>query len=76
MGEAFDDRPASQYAAIVADPAEAMLRISVEPGAPGADQVEVVVFMSVWGDRDERVAALEREMAGELVEVFEDGVTP
>mgnify|MGYP006206370347 CR=1 FL=1 len=34
-GEAFDDRPASQYAAIVDDPADAMLRISVEPGGPG-----------------------------------------
>lgn len=75
-GEAFDDRPASQYAAIVDDPADAMLRISVEPCAPGADQPEVVVFMSVWGDRGERVAALERELAGELVAAFEDGVTP
>jgi len=75
-GEAFDDRPGSQYAAILDDPADAMLRISVESGGPGADQREVVVFMSVWGDRGERVAALERAWARELVAVFEDGVTP
>lgn len=71
-----DDGIDNTQAAIVDDPLDAMLRISVEPGAPGADQLEVVVFMSVWGDRGERAASLERELASELVEVFEEGVTP
>jgi uncharacterized protein YndB with AHSA1/START domain len=75
-GESFDDRPASQYAAIVADPVDAMFRVSVEPPAPGAAEPEVVIFLAAWGDQARRLGELEREWARQLGQVFPEGATP
>jgi uncharacterized protein YndB with AHSA1/START domain len=75
-GDVFDHRPASQYAAIVNHPADAMFRVSVEPAAPGADQPEIVMFMSAWGDQERQLNEIEREWAHQLAEVFPEGVTP
>jgi uncharacterized protein YndB with AHSA1/START domain len=75
-GDVFDHRPASQYAAIVNHPADAMFRVSVEPAAPGADQPEVVMFMSAWGDQERQLGEIEREWARRLEEVFPEGVAP
>lgn len=72
-GEPFDNRPASQYAAIVNDPEDAMFRVSVEPPAPGAAEPEVVLFMSAWGDHARRLGELEREWTRQLERVFPEG---
>ena len=75
-GESFDRRPASQYAAIVSDPADAMFRVSVEPAAPGANEPEVVLFMSAWGNQEQRLGEIGREWARQLENVFPEGASP
>lgn len=75
-GERFDDRAASQYAAIASDPHDAMFRVSIEPPGPGADQPEIVLFLSAWGEQQGRAIALEREWKRQLEDVFPEGMTP
>jgi uncharacterized protein YndB with AHSA1/START domain len=75
-GQAFDHRPASQYAAVVNDPADALFRVSVEPGGPGADQREIVLWLSAWGDQARRVDELRTRWAGLLDRLFPEGTTP
>jgi hypothetical protein len=57
-GQVFDERPASQHAVVVDDPADALFRVSVEPGGPGTDQREIVLWLSAWGDQGQRVDEL------------------
>ncbi|HEX6308994.1 MAG TPA: SRPBCC domain-containing protein [Longimicrobiales bacterium] len=75
-GDPFDDRSESQYAAIASDPQDAMFRVSIEPPGPGADQPEVVLFLSAWGEQRDRAIDLEREWQRQLEDVFPDGTTP
>lgn len=75
-GRAFDDHAASQRAAVVQDPADALLRVSVEPAAPGADQPEIVLWLSAWGDHERRVKDLGASWQAALEQVFPEGVTP
>jgi uncharacterized protein YndB with AHSA1/START domain len=69
-GQAFDDRPGSQYAAVVNDPNDALFRLSVEPGGPGTDQREIVLWLSAWGDQESRVNELRARWAGVLERLF------
>jgi uncharacterized protein YndB with AHSA1/START domain len=75
-GETFDDRAGSQHAAVVRDPADALFRVSIEPGGPGADRREVVVWLSAWGDHGRRVDELRSEWARALDRLFPEGDTP
>lgn len=75
-GQAFDRRPGSQYAAVVNDPADALFRVSVEHGAPGADQREIVLWLSAWGDQGKRVDQLRTRWAGVLERLFPEGAAP
>jgi uncharacterized protein YndB with AHSA1/START domain len=75
-GRAFDDRPASQRAAVVGDPTDALLRISVEPASPGADHPEIVMWLSAWGDHERRVNDLGAAWQAALVRLFPEGTTP
>ncbi len=75
-GEPFDDRRASQYAAIVQEPPDAMFRLSVEPASAGIEQPEIVLFLSSWGEQQGRLAGLEREWTEQLERVFPEGTTP
>lgn len=72
-GEVFDHRPGTQYAAIVDDPADALFRVSVEPGGPGTNQREIVLWLSAWGDQEQRVAELRRKYDRVLHRLFSDG---
>ena len=74
-GQVFDRQP-TQYAAIVTDPAEALFRISLEPGAPGTDQREIVIWLSAWGDHEQRVTQLRIRWAEVLRRLFPEGSTP
>jgi uncharacterized protein YndB with AHSA1/START domain len=69
-GKVFDDRPAGQRAAVVNDPKDALFRLSVEPGGPGTDQREIVLWLSAWGDQKRRVDELRTEWAGVLGRLF------
>ena len=75
-GQAFDRRPGSQYAAVVNDPADALFRVSVEPGGPGTDQREIVLWLSAWGDQGKRVDQLRSRWAGVLERLFPEGAAP
>jgi hypothetical protein len=74
-GQVFDRRPASQHAAIVNDPADALFRVSVEPGGPGTDQREIVLWLSAWGDQVRRVDELRTRWAGVLERLFPERAT-
>jgi uncharacterized protein YndB with AHSA1/START domain len=75
-GRAFDDRFASQRAAVVDDPADALLRISVEPAAPGAEQPEIVMWLSAWGDHAPRVSDLQTAWQRALERLFPKASRP
>jgi uncharacterized protein YndB with AHSA1/START domain len=75
-GQVFDKRPGSQHAAIVSDPRDAMIRVSVEPGSPGADQREIVLWLSAWGDQGRRVDEIRARWAPVLERLFPEGSTP
>jgi uncharacterized protein YndB with AHSA1/START domain len=73
-GQVFDKQPGSQHAAVVNDPRDALFRLSVEPGGPGADQREIVLWLSAWGgDQERRVAELRARWAGVLERLFPEG---
>jgi uncharacterized protein YndB with AHSA1/START domain len=75
-GQVFDERPASQHAAVVSDPADALFRVSVEPGGRGTDQREIVLWLSAWGDQGRRVDELRTRWAAVLERLFPEGTTP
>jgi uncharacterized protein YndB with AHSA1/START domain len=72
-GEVFDRRLGTQYAAVVNDPTDALFRLSVEPGGPGADQREIVLWLSAWGDQGRRVDELRTEWGSTLERLFPEG---
>jgi uncharacterized protein YndB with AHSA1/START domain len=72
-GDVFDRRPAGQYAAVVNDPKDALFRVSVEPGGPGTDQREIVLWLSAWGDQEQRVNELRTRWAAVLERLFPEG---
>jgi uncharacterized protein YndB with AHSA1/START domain len=75
-GQVFDNRPGGQYAAVVDDPRDALFRVSVEPGGPGTDQREIVLWLSAWGNQSRRVDELRSRWAGVLERLFPEGTTP
>jgi uncharacterized protein YndB with AHSA1/START domain len=75
-GEVFDRRPAGQHAAVVNDPADALFRVSVEPGGPGTNQREIVLWLSAWGDHSDRVNELRTRWAAVLERLYPEGETP
>lgn len=72
-GQVFDRRPAGQHAAVVNDPADALFRASVEPGGPGTDQREIVLWLSAWGDPGCRMDELRTKWARVLEQLFPEG---
>ncbi|MGH7468009.1 MAG: SRPBCC family protein [Longimicrobiales bacterium] len=74
-GQVFDHRPTGQYATVLSDPADALLRLSIEPGAPGGPH-EVVLWLSAWGGHERRVRAIENEWAQRLAHLFPEGAAP
>ena len=75
-GRPFDDRAGSQRAAVIDDPADALLRISAEPASPGADHPEIVMWLSAWGHGEPRVRELQTSWQSALARVFPEGTAP
>jgi uncharacterized protein YndB with AHSA1/START domain len=75
-GVVFDRKPGIQHAAVVNDPADALFRVSVEPGGPGTDQRDVTLWLSAWGDQATRVNQLRTSWTGVLARLFPEGETP
>lgn len=75
-GAPFDVTPPRQYAAVVDDPPGAMIRVSTEPCMPGTDGCDVTLFLTAWGDQEERLARLEATWSPLLEELFPEGETP
>lgn len=74
-GRPFDESPPMQYAAVVDDPPDAMLRVSVEPSYLGPDARDVTLWLSAWGDHRARLDRLEREWLELLESLFPEGET-
>jgi uncharacterized protein YndB with AHSA1/START domain len=74
-GKRFDNRPGGQVAAVL-EPDDDLFRISLEPGAPGSEHREVVMFLSAWGNKQERAEAIRAEWATALERAFPEGTTP
>jgi uncharacterized protein YndB with AHSA1/START domain len=72
-GQVFDHRPGTQYAAVVDDPGDALFRVSVEPGGPGTNRREIVLWLSAWGDQEERVSELRSKFGRVLQRLFPEG---
>lgn len=77
-GRRFDDQPPLQVATIVDDPADAMLRVCIEPSHADVDTRDVTLFLSAWGSGagDEALAAVRSEWSALLERVFPEGQTP
>jgi len=75
-GQVFDERPGSQHAAVVNDPADGLFRVSVEPGGPGTNEREIVLWLSAWGNHERRVEELRSRWAGVLERLFPEGTAP
>jgi uncharacterized protein YndB with AHSA1/START domain len=73
-GQVFDHRPAGQHAAIVNDPSDGLFRASVEPGGPGIDQREIVLWLSAWGDQARRVDELRTRWNSVLERLFPEEI--
>lgn len=74
-GRFFDESPPVQYAAVVDDPPEAMLRISVEPSYLGPEARDVTLWLSAWGGHGSRLAEIERDWRDLLERLFPEGET-
>ncbi len=74
-GRPFDESPPVQYAALVDEPPEAMLRISVEPTYLGPEARDVTLWLSAWGDHRDRLERLERDWRRQLERLFPEGET-
>lgn len=72
-GEPFHREPPVQYAAVVEDPPDAMLRASLEPCGPGIDARDVTLMLSAWGAEAARVDAVRREWSSLLEGLFPEG---
>jgi uncharacterized protein YndB with AHSA1/START domain len=71
-GQVFDRQPGIQHAAVVNDPPDSLFRASIEPGGPGADQREVVLWLSAWGggDQERRIAEFNHRWTTALERLF------
>jgi len=74
-GEVFDDTEQRQYAAILDEVDGALLRISMEPCAPGADARDVTLWLQAWGEARERLPGFEAEWRPLLERLFPEGET-
>lgn len=75
-GTPFDIDPPRQYAAIVADPPDAMLRISNEPTPGRPDVRDVTLWLAAWGDHARRMGEIEAEWSRLLERLFPEGHVP
>lgn len=72
-GDPFDVHPPVQYAAVLAEPAGSLFRLSLEPCAPGISGVDVTLWLSVWGAAAAKVPELRTKWQAMLTEVFPEG---
>lgn len=72
-GRVLDVEAPRQYAAVVDDPPDGLLRVSTEPCAPGIEGRDVTLFLTAWGEEGGRLGAIEREWSGLLKRLFPDG---
>jgi len=75
-GRTVDDEPLVQYAAVVDDPADSLMRVSVEPCLPTIDARDVTLWLSAWGPTRGAVSALEQQWSQALVGLFPEGRAP
>jgi uncharacterized protein YndB with AHSA1/START domain len=74
VGHPFDVDPPVQYAAILDEPKDAMLRISMEPCY--VDARDVTLWIAAWGESAKGLAAIESEWSERLERLFPEGAAP
>lgn len=75
-GEPFDEAPPRQWAAVIEEPEDALLRVSMEPCGPDVDARDATLFLAAWGGAaDDRLDGLEKEWAATLERLFPEGET-
>ena len=72
-GRPLQNEPDLQYAAVVEEPVDALLRVSLEPGLPGTPGRYVTLFLAAWGEEGERLEALEAEWRAMLQRLYPEG---
>jgi uncharacterized protein YndB with AHSA1/START domain len=75
-GRPMDVVPPTQYAAILDEPSDAMLRISTEPCLGEPDLRDVTLWLSAWGDAARDIASVEEAWSGRLERLFPEGTSP
>lgn len=73
---AVDREPPRQYAALVREPRDGLLRLSNEPcgvGGTDAGLIDTTLFLSAWGEAREGLADLEPRWRDRLEELFPEG---
>lgn len=78
-GRRFDDEAPVQVATVLDDPADSILRVSVEPSHEAGDGArDVTLFLATWGDGadPEELGAIRTRWSEMLTRVFPDGRTP
>ena len=72
----FDEDPPRQYAAVLDDPPESMLRISTEPCQPGIEGTDVTLFLTAWNGDTHRLEELESRWSRMLKDLYPEGTSP
>lgn len=72
-GRAFIDDPPRQYAAIVADPPDALLRISTEPCFGKEGDSDVTLWLAAYGDQGGRLDAIREDWDRRLARLYLEG---
>lgn len=75
-GEPFVEEAPWQYAAVVDDPPEGLLRLTVEPCVTGEDALDATLFLSAWGGHRSRLEELKEEWTRRLAAAFPEGHVP
>ncbi|MFQ5890029.1 MAG: SRPBCC domain-containing protein [Gemmatimonadota bacterium] len=75
-GKPFDDEPPLQYAVVVDDPPDALLRVSNEPCYLGADGRDITLWLTAWGGHERRLAEIEAEWSRLLARLYPEGEAP
>lgn len=75
-GRPFDDQAPVQVASVLTDPADALLRTSIEPNHTEEASRDVTLFLSAWGEAGKALDGVEEEWRGTLERVYPEGRTP
>lgn len=72
-GDVLDDDPPRQYAAVVTNPPNALVRISTEPCMTAPDAYDVNLWLSAWGGTPDQLQPIAEAWKATLERLFPEG---